>query len=508
MAQLFKTAQEWRQDTALIRPGVFCYELPGITINEVLFYRFKVGGSPPQRYINLPYAPNLAPAASVIAPTSVTGPGTSTSGNIPTWADSTGSVLTPGIPQSTFATAAQGLLADTAVQPGDDLTDLGSGAATAGQVPEADGAGGITWETPSGGSGITQLTGDITAGPGSGSQVATLATVNSNVGPYGSVTQAPAVTVNAKGLVTAVSLNTITPAVGSITGLGTGVGTFLATPSSANLAAAVTDETGTGALVFATSPTLVTPALGTPSALVGTNITGTAAGLTAGNVTTNANLTGPVTSVGNATTVGTAVITDANLVDMAQATFKGRASGAGTGVPGSLSANDASAILDSATDPFIRTSELGLTVQMETYAAGSQTNSTTTLAVANDTEINLSSTGTWTASYNITYTAAATTTGALFTVNTAGVLAVSNISGGCLYTTLTGDADNSLIGAFAGGLPVASSRVATPSLNGAIITVTLVVTTPGPLQLEWRSEVGGSAIVITTVSGFAVKTGY
>jgi hypothetical protein len=38
--------------------------------------------------------------------------------------------------------------------------------------------------------------------------------------------------------------------------------------------------------------------------LVGTNITGTASGLTAGNVTTNANLTGAVTSVGNATSLG------------------------------------------------------------------------------------------------------------------------------------------------------------------------------------------------------------
>lgn len=47
---------------------------------------------------------------------------------------------------------------------------------------------------------------------------------------------------------------------------GTGVATFLATPSSANLLAAVTDETGTGALVFATSPTLVTPALGVATA--------------------------------------------------------------------------------------------------------------------------------------------------------------------------------------------------------------------------------------------------
>lgn len=59
-----------------------------------------------------------------------------------------------------------------------------------------------------------------------------------------------------------------------ISGLGTNVGAFLATPSSANLAAAVTDETGSGSLVFATSPTLVTPALGTPSSGTLTNCTG------------------------------------------------------------------------------------------------------------------------------------------------------------------------------------------------------------------------------------------
>lgn len=66
----------------------------------------------------------------------------------------------------------------------------------------------------------------------------------------------------------------------------------------------VTSSTGTGSVVLSTSPTLVTPALGTPSALVGTNITGTATAFTASNVTTNANLTGAVTSVGNATSLG------------------------------------------------------------------------------------------------------------------------------------------------------------------------------------------------------------
>jgi hypothetical protein len=50
-----------------------------------------------------------------------------------------------------------------------------------------------------------------------------------------------------------------------ISSFGTGVATWLGTPSSSNLAAAVTGETGSGALVFATSPTLVTPLLGTPT---------------------------------------------------------------------------------------------------------------------------------------------------------------------------------------------------------------------------------------------------
>jgi hypothetical protein len=47
-----------------------------------------------------------------------------------------------------------------------------------------------------------------------------------------------------------------------VSGLGTGVATFLATPSSANLRAALTDETGTGSAVFATTPTLTTPVIG------------------------------------------------------------------------------------------------------------------------------------------------------------------------------------------------------------------------------------------------------
>lgn len=153
------------------------------------------------------------------------------------------------------------------------------------------------------------LSGDA-SGSGATSIALTLATVNSNVGTFGSATQVAQITVNAKGLITAASNVTVTPAVGSITGLGTGVATalavntgsagalvvnggvlgtpssgtltnatglpistgvsglgsgiatFLATPSSANLASAVTDETGSGPLVFGTGPTLTAAQIG------------------------------------------------------------------------------------------------------------------------------------------------------------------------------------------------------------------------------------------------------
>ena len=64
--------------------------------------------------------------------------------------------------------------------------------------------------------------------------------------------------------------NTLTVRIANdVSGLAANFATFLGTPSSENLASAVTDETGTGALVFANTPTLVTPELG---AATGTSI--------------------------------------------------------------------------------------------------------------------------------------------------------------------------------------------------------------------------------------------
>ena len=63
------------------------------------------------------------------------------------------------------------------------------------------------------------------------------------------------------------------PIATGVSGLGSGVATFLATPSSANLRTALTDETGTGAAVFATSPTLTTPVI-TGGSISGATIDG------------------------------------------------------------------------------------------------------------------------------------------------------------------------------------------------------------------------------------------
>jgi len=111
----------------------------------------------------------------------------------------------------------------------------------------------------------------------------TLAVANGGTGVTSSTGTGSVVLSNSPTLVTPAlgtpASGTLTNATGlpistGVSGLGTGVATFLGTPSSANLASAVTDETGSGALVFANSPTLVTPALGTPSSGTLTNATG------------------------------------------------------------------------------------------------------------------------------------------------------------------------------------------------------------------------------------------
>ena len=139
---------------------------------------------------------------------------------------------------------------------GTDYVKVASSVVATGTVTSVAVSGGTTGLTTSGGpittSGTVTLAGTLAiANGGTGTTSTTFASLTTNV------------------------TGTLPVANGGtgITSLGAGVATFLGTPSSANLASAVTDETGSGLLVFATSPTLTTPLLGTPTSGVLSNCT-------------------------------------------------------------------------------------------------------------------------------------------------------------------------------------------------------------------------------------------
>lgn len=199
-----------------------------------------------------------------------------------------GSVITPagGISAITVGSTtigsgtSNGLLYDAAGVIGN------TAAGTNGQLFLGVTSGAPNWST---------MSGDATI---SNAGALTLATVNGNTGSFGSATNCTAFTTNGKGLITAASAVTCTPAVGSITGLGTGVGAALAINVGS-----------------AGSPVVNGGALGTPSSGVGTNLTA----LNGSNISTGtvgAAVGGAGTITGALKGSGAGVVTQAACADL------------------------------------------------------------------------------------------------------------------------------------------------------------------------------------------------
>lgn len=231
---------------------------------------------------------------------------------------------------------------------------------------------------------ITQLTGDVTAGPGTGSVAATLATVNSNVGSFGSASSVSAITVNAKGLVTAAASTSIQIAESQVTNL---VSDLAGKQATGNYITALTGDAtaagpGSAALTLATvnsnvgsfgsatatgtftvnAKGLITAASATAIQITESQVTNLTTDLAAkvsttltsahilvgnvSNVATDVAVTGDVTiSNAGVTAIGANKVANSQLATIATATFKGRTT-AGTGNVEDLTATQATALLN------------------------------------------------------------------------------------------------------------------------------------------------------------------
>ena len=153
---------------------------------------------------------------------------------------------------------------------------------------------------------ITKLDGIATAATANGTVTGSGTTSGTNTGDQTDISG------NAATATLATNVSTNANLTGHVTSVGNA--STLNSFTSTELRGAITDETGTGVAVFGTSPTLITPVLGTPASgnlanctfpTLNQSTTGNADTATlATNVTTNANLTGHITSTGNAAVLG------------------------------------------------------------------------------------------------------------------------------------------------------------------------------------------------------------
>ena len=293
-----------------------------------------------------------------------------------------------------------------------------------------------------------------------------------------------------------------------ITGILKGNGTAISAAAPGTDYSPGTSALATGILKSTTSTGALSIAVAADFPTLNQNTTGNAA-----TVTTNANLTGPVTSVGNATTITANAVTNAMLAQQATQTFKGRTS-AGTGTVEDLTAVQATAMLTtftSSTQGVVPASGGGTTTFLRadgTFAtpvtAGSNYRNLVTLSAD---VVNSSATANTLAdvtglSFNVTagityrfeaviaYNSAATTTGSRWTIN--GPASPTLLSYTSSYPTSSTGQTNNYAAAYS--IPAASNASSLTTGNLALLTGIIKPSASGTVVIRFASEVSNSAI--------------